>query len=130
MFSIKTWLIVLVSFLILDGVWLGIIQRDYLTNIIAKLNPAKLPEHPLWSFIIVYVAMTLALTYFVLSDKNKSDTKVYLETILLALAIYGTFDFTMMNLVSGWTLTDALKDVSWGVSMFLITAYVVRQAKV
>ena len=129
MLDIKTWLVVLVSMISLDGVWLGVIQKKYLTGIIDRLNPTenlkKGLTHPLWSFVIVYLVMSLALTYFVLNDKNKSNLQFYLETILLALAIYATFDFTMMNLTGGWTLYDALKDIAWGVTVFTISTFIV-----
>ena len=129
MIDIKTWLIVLVSMISLDAVWLGVIQKKYLNGIIERLNPTdslrKGLTHPLWSFAIVYILMSLALTYFVLNDKNKSTMQMYIETILLAAAIYATFDFTMMNLSGGWTIYDALKDIAWGLTVFTASTYIV-----
>ena len=54
---------------------------------------------------------------------------MYLETILLALTIYATFDFTMMNLSGGWTLYDAIKDITWGLTLFILSTFVVIQAR-
>jgi len=129
MIDIKTWVVVLVSMLSLDAIWLGVKQKKYLNGIIERLNPTdslrKGLTHPLWSFAIVYLLMSLALTYFVLGDKNKSSMQMYLETILLAGAIYATFDFTMMNLSGGWTLYDAIKDISWGLAVFTISTFLV-----
>jgi uncharacterized membrane protein len=133
MIDIKTWILVLVSMLILDYLWLFLIQKKYLNEIIERINPTdtlkKNLTHPLWSFIVVYLLMSLALTYFVLNDKNKSSTRMYLETILLALTIYATFDFTMMNLSGGWTLYDAIKDITWGLTLFTLSTFVVIQAR-
>ena len=130
---IKTWILVLVSMLILDYLWLFLIQKKYLNEIIERINPTdtlkKNLTHPLWSFIVVYLLMSLALTYFVLNDKNKSSTRMYLETILLALTIYATFDFTMMNLSGGWTLYDAIKDITWGLTLFTLSTFVVIQTR-
>ena len=76
MIDIKIWVVVLVSMLSLDAIWLGVIQKKYLNGIIERLNPTdslrKGLTHPLWSVAIVYVVMSLALTYFVLGEKNKS----------------------------------------------------------
>jgi uncharacterized membrane protein len=69
--------------------------------------------------------MSLSLTYFVLNDKNKTTMRMYIETILLAAAIYATFDFTMMNLSGGWTLYDALKDISWGLTVFTLSTFII-----
>jgi uncharacterized membrane protein len=73
--------------------------------------------------------MSLALTYFVLGDKNKSVMRMYLETILLSLTIYATFDFSMMNLSGGWTLYDAIKDISWGLTLFTLSTFIVIQVR-
>jgi len=133
MIDIKTWILVLVSMLILDYLWLFLIQKKYLNEIIERINPTdtlkKNLTHPLWSFIVVYLLMSLALTYFVLGDKNKSVMRMYLETILLALTIYATFDFTMMNLSGGWTLYDAIKDITWGLTLFTLSTFVVIQVR-
>ena len=95
MIDIKTWLVVVVSMIALDAVWLGVIQKNYLNGMLERLNPTenlkKGLTHPLWSFAVVYILMSFALSYFVLSDKKKFNTQLYLETILLAAAIYATF---------------------------------------
>jgi uncharacterized membrane protein len=126
---IKTWILVLVSMLALDYLWLGLIQKKYLNETIERINPTdnlkKNLTHPLWTFVVVYLLMSFALTYFVLNDKDKSVMRMYLETILLALTIYATFDFSMMNLSGGWTLYDAIKDISWGLTLFTLSTFVV-----
>jgi uncharacterized membrane protein len=113
----------------LDAIWLGVIQKKYLDGIIQRLNPTETLKngltHPLWSFAVVYLLMSLSLTYFVLNDKNKTTMRMYIETILLAAAIYATFDFTMMNLSGGWTLYDALKDISWGLTVFTLSTFII-----
>jgi uncharacterized membrane protein len=129
MIDIKTWSVVLVSMISLDAIWLGVIQKKYLDGIIQRLNPTETLKngltHPLWSFAVVYLLMSLSLTYFVLNDKNKTTMRMYIETILLAAAIYATFDFTMMNLSGGWTLYDALKDISWGLTVFTLSTFII-----
>jgi uncharacterized membrane protein len=126
---IKTWILVLVSMLALDYLWLGLIQKKYLNETIERINPTdnlkKNLTHPLWTFVVVYLLMSFALTYFVLNDKDKSVMRMYVETILLALTIYATFDFSMMNLSGGWTLYDAIKDISWGLTLFTLSTFVV-----
>ena len=133
MIDIKIWILVLVSILSLDYLWLALIQKKYLNEMIERINPTdtlkKNLTHPLWSFVVVYLLMSFALTYFVLGDKNKSSTRMYLETILLALTIYATFDFSMMNLAGGWTLYDAIKDIGWGVTLFTLSTFIVIQVR-
>lgn len=139
MIDIKIWILVLVCFLLLDGIWLGIIQKNYFSMVMDRINPTeslkKNLKHPIWSLIIIYLLMSLSLTYFVLDDKTdhktekKSKKQMYLEAFLLGMTIYATFDFTALNLTGGWTLYDAFKDVAWGIFVFTITTVIVLEVK-
>lgn len=113
---------------LLDYVWLGHIQRPWVQRKIAELNPSGEDlEHPAWTFLSVYLLMAGALYYFVIAkSKDKSAKQVIGEAALLGLAIYTTFDFTMLNLTSRWTMRDALMDIVWGTSMFALSAYLVH----
>ena len=101
--------------------------------VINRLNPTESLKnslrHPLWSFVIVYLLMTISLTYFVLNDKTKSKKQIYLEAFLLAITIYATFDFTMLNLAGGWTVYDAIKDIIWGIVVFMTSTFVVLELR-
>jgi uncharacterized membrane protein len=141
MVDIKTWLLVLICFLVLDGIWLGIIQKPYLNMVIDRINPTQSLrnslKHPIWSFILIYLLMSLSLTYFVLDDKRgektgdktKSKKQMYLEAFLLGMTIYATFDFTALNLTGGWTVYDAFKDVAWGIFVFTMTTIIVLEVR-
>ena len=133
MFDLKVWLIALVCLLLLDAVWLGLIQKKYLQLIIERINPTETLKnnltHPIWTFTIVYLLMSLALTYFVFNDPTKSKRAIYLETLLLAFTIYATFDFTMLNLSGGWLMNDAIKDILWGITAFMATSQIIIMYK-
>jgi uncharacterized membrane protein len=133
MFDLKVWLIAIVSLLVLDGIWLGFIQKNYMQSIIERINPTETLKnnltHPMWTFAVVYLLMSLALTYFVFNDPNKSKKTIYLETLLLAITIYATFDFTMLNLSGGWLMYDAIKDILWGITAFMVTSQIIIMYK-
>jgi len=123
--SVKTYIIILFTMLALDGIYLGIIQKDYLAAKIKEINQDKIVQHPLWSIVITYLAMAFALYYFVLKDlEDKEQSQIFYETVLIAAIIYIVFDFSMLNLVSNWTATDAFKDILWGVMLFLLTTFI------
>lgn len=123
--SVKTYIIILFTMLVLDGIYLGIIQKDYLAAKIKEINQDKIVQHPLWSIVITYLAMAFALYYFVLKDlEDKEQSQIFYETVLLAAVIYIVFDFSMLNLVSNWTSTDAFKDILWGVMLFSLTTFI------
>ena len=124
--SLKLYSAILIIMLILDGIYLGIIQKDYLASKIKEINQDKVVQHPLWSIVITYLAMAFALYYFVLKDsENKEQSQIFYETILLAATIYIVFDFSMLNLVSNWTVADAFKDILWGIVLFSLTTFII-----
>jgi len=129
--NLKTFATILISMLVLDGIWLGVIRKTYFTNVIDRMNPTTELKtnlkHPIWSFIIVYLLMSFALYYFVINNASKSKLKTILEAILLGATIYGVFDMTLLNLSGGWGIKDAFMDIAWGTFVFgivtIITLY-------
>jgi uncharacterized membrane protein len=123
--SIKIYVIILAVMLFIDGIYLGIIQKDYLASKIKEINQDKIVQHPLWSIILTYLIMAFSLYYFVLKDANsKEKSQIFYETVLLAATIYIVFDFSMLNLVSNWYISDAFKDILWGIILFFLTTLI------
>jgi uncharacterized membrane protein len=121
----KELALVLLIMGVLDYIWLGILQADYITEKIRDLNRTSEIPHPPLTFVAVYLLMAGALWYFVLSNRGKKDkTTLIMEALFLGLAIYTTFDFSMLNLVVKWTMYDAIKDIMWGTFMFGLTAFI------
>ncbi len=113
---------------LLDYLWLGHVQRPWVLRKIAELNDGQDIDHQAWTFLAVYLLMAGSLYYFVLAGaRSKSTKQVMLEAALLGLAIYTTFDFTMINLTNRWTMRDALMDIAWGTTMFMATAFAVHR---
>lgn len=124
--SVETYFIILVVMLFIDAIYLGIIQKDYLASKIKEINQDKIVQHPLWSIVLTYIVMAFALYYFVLKDaKSKEKSQIFYETVLLAATIYIVFDFSMLNLVSAWYISDAIKDILWGIILFSLTTLIV-----
>ncbi len=110
--------------LILDYIWLGILQKDYISQKIQDLNRTTEIPHPPLTFVATYMLMAMGLYYFVLSRRSGKDRmKVVMESMFLGLVIYTTFDFSMLNLAAKWTMYDAIKDIMWGTFMFGLSAY-------
>ena len=122
----QKYIMILIVMLVIDGIYLGFIQKDYLASKITEINQAKIVQHPMWSIVLTYLAMSFALYYFVLKDSDKKSTsQIFYETFLLAATIYIVFDLSMLNLVSNWYVFDAIKDILWGIILFSLTTLIV-----
>ena len=82
-----------------------------------KLNCGK--DHTInWpSIIITYFVMAFSIYYFVfhtLDEKEMSLATIMMRAVLIAMAMYVVFDFTLLNMTNTWTMKDAIKDILWG----------------
>ena len=117
---------------IMDFVWLGILQKNYFAAIMKKLNCGK--DHTVnWpTIVITYFVMAFSIYYFVfytVDEKEMSLATVMMRAVLIAMAMYVVVDFTLLNMTNTWTMNDAIKDILWGnvlcVSVAVATYYLV-----
>ena len=109
---------------ILDFIWLGIINKSYFADVIKKLNCGGGVKRNWPSIIITYLVMAFTLYYFVfyLAEDDITLGTVVMRAIIAAMGTYVVFDFTLMNMASAWGWNDAIKDIAWGNILFTIVA--------
>lgn len=104
----------LLGFLILDGIWLGLIARQsYLTAMQGLLRD----EVPFLPWVIFYLLYCLAIVHLVVAPNYKKRTglTVILSGGVLGMAAYGAYNMTNYALLEGWPLAISLKDWAWGI---------------
>jgi uncharacterized membrane protein len=111
---------------ILDFIWLGIIQKSYFAGMLKKLNCGGSVKTNWPSIVIIYFVMAFSLYYFVFytAEDEISLATVVMRSVLIAMAIYVVFDFTLMNMASAWGWNDAIKDIAWGNILFVTVAVI------
>jgi uncharacterized membrane protein len=72
-----------------------------------------------YSGLIVYLALSIGLTIFVLPliRKDNNENIIYDSILyggLFGLSVYATFDFTIHIMFSDWNLQVAIMDTLWG----------------
>ena len=110
---IAAYLGALVTFCIMDGIWLGVIATDFYFGALGGL----LLEKPNWPMaVIFYIGYILGIVYFAIrpSLKKSGLTKVLKDGALLGLMAYATYDMTNMATMKRWSLTVSFVDMSWG----------------
>jgi uncharacterized membrane protein len=104
--------IAIISGMILDGIWLGIITKSlyqkYLGDLMLK-NPRFIPA------IIFYFIFALAVMVFVVTPAL-NGTWSLAHGALLGLVIYGGYDLTNLAILKGWPLGLSLLDIAWGIT--------------
>ena len=121
------FLVALVSFGVLDGVWLGVIMGAFSKtqrSLLARMSGDKLA--PLWGpALIVYVLLAAGIVALV----PRAGTDVYTARgALLGLVVYGVYDLTGVSTLRRWPALLTTMDIAWGAVASAITTQIVALA--
>jgi len=120
MFSITTFLSILLILVLIDSVYLFLTKAIF-GEMVAKIQRTAI-QFRLEGAIIVYLLLAVALYYFIV----KPGLSVW-EAGLLGLVIYGTFDFTNYAMFKNYDLKIAIMDTVWGSLLFALTTFVYKK---
>jgi uncharacterized membrane protein len=100
----------LATIVVLDGLWLGVIARDFYY---ARLGSLLL-ERPNWlPAAAFYLIHAIGIVVFVLPAVS-SWPGALLFGALFGVCVYAAYDFTNLATVRGWPLAVSLVDLAWG----------------
>ena len=116
-----------VAFMLLDGVWLGLLMkhfyREQLAPIVRLANGAIAPNWP--AALVVYALLGTGIALFVI-PRAPSVPLAAAYGALFGLVVYGVYDFTNYSTLRQWPLVLACADVAWGVVASAAAAAAVR----
>jgi len=123
-------LLTIVTFAVLDYVWLGVVMHEFYR---AELGPlARQTADGLapvwWAAIGVYAVLVIGIVVFVLPRTIGSPLRAALLGGVFGLVTYGTYDFTGYAVIEGWSLRMTLVDLAWGAAICSLTAAIVTAA--
>ena len=111
----------LISFIILDSIWIKIFVKDcYLNELrhLLNLSGGDKIQVNILAAVLFYICIIFAIWYFaVYPNISKSWYKSLIDGALIGLITYGTFDLTSHALFKGWSWSITIPDILWG--MFL-----------
>lgn len=102
----------LVAFVILDGIWIGLVASDFYNSRLAGILKPVDPAAAALSWIcIVGINQVFVLPRTVSSP---SPYNCLAQGALMGALLYGTVDLTNCALLSGWSWLVAGVDMAWG----------------
>jgi uncharacterized membrane protein len=110
---IKLYGIALPIFLIIDGMWLGLVAK----NFYAKQLGYLMTSTPNWAAAgIFYLLYIVGLVVLVIQPamNNGSITEALLKGALFGLVGYATYDLTNLATIKDWPLLVTIVDLIWG----------------
>ena len=125
--TIKLAAIGAVAFMVLDGVWLGLVMknfyRDQLAPIVRLGDGGIAPNWP--AAFVVYALLGTGIALFVIPRASTASLAAAYGG-LFGLVVYGVDDFTNDSTLRQWPFVLTLADVAWGTVASAACAAVVR----
>ena len=123
---LRQFLLALASFVVLDGLWLGVLMKDFYRRHLAHL--ARMADGglaPVWPVAaLVYPALAGGVTVLVLA-RAKSPGEALALGAFFGLVTYGVYDLTNHATLRDWPAILTIVDISWGVAICGLTAWAV-----
>jgi uncharacterized membrane protein len=121
--TVKRYLITLVIFLILDGIWLGLIAQPFYQAQIGFL----LSKNPNWAaagaFYLLYVVGLIVFVVEPALRAGAAPRQAALRGALFGLVAYATYDLTNLATLDRWPLLLTAVDMAWGTTLGALTAF-------
>ncbi|MCS4248605.1 DUF2177 family protein [Pseudomonas sp. BIGb0164] len=107
---IYAYLGTLLAFLVLDGLWLGVLMGPTYKSF---LGPLMLDQPRLLPTVLFYLLYALGCVVFVVLPSVSWQRAARLGA-LLGLVAYGTYDLSNWAILRGWSSGLAVMDMAWG----------------
>ncbi len=125
---LKSFAVAFFSFLILDGIWLGLIVKDFNMRHLSEIGRFEngVMKVDYLPAALVYVLLAVAVNFFVVS-KTSIETPIYftfLSGALLGLIVYGVYDLTNLAILKNYPVQFALVDMAWGTFVFGVVSVI------
>lgn len=109
--TVLTYLAVLVAFLVIDGIWLGLVATGLYKREMGEL----MSDRPVWLAAgLFYLVYAVGIVGLAVPEPGAGWPRALLQGALLGLCAYATYDLTNLAVVRGWPLRLTLIDLAWG----------------
>lgn len=117
--TVKAYLGFIVTYLVIDAVWISTVVEPLYYRDLSHL----LAESPdMLAAVIFYLAYPLGVVIFVIKPAANPLSALKLGS-LFGLITYGTYTLTNYALLKGWTITILLSDAAWGAFITSVAAF-------
>lgn len=110
---IRTYVVSLASFLVLDFVWLGLIARGFYRSQLTHLLASEVRWLPAVLFYTLFVAAILVFAV-VPAVQRESAGRAALLGAFFGLVAYAAYDLTNLATLKDFPVVVAVVDMTWG----------------
>ncbi|MFS1701417.1 DUF2177 family protein [Aestuariibacter sp. GS-14] len=103
--------VMLLTFAILDGVWLGVVAKNLYAYSLSGLLRSDLI---VWPWIIFYLGYCGAILYLAVIPSRRYRLTAFVRGAVLGAAAYGAYNLTCYSIIADWPIPITLIDWMWG----------------
>lgn len=110
---LATYAVTLVAFLIIDGIWLGLVARNFYVQ---QLGHLLRPEPNFGAAGLFYAIYVVGILVFAITPaiQNGSWVAAVLYGALFGFIAYATYDLTNLATLAQWPVVMSVVDMIWG----------------
>ena len=121
MTMIKAFIATIVTFLVIDAIWIALFVVDYYETQVGSL----MRETPNFiAALVFYLAYAIAVVILAVRPALASErvSEALMLGALLGAIAYGTFTITNYAVLEGWTMGLVISDIAWGTFLTAVVA--------
>jgi uncharacterized membrane protein len=122
---LRQFLIVLAILVVLDGLWLGVLMKDFYRRSLAPV--ARMAEgglDPIWPIAgLVYSVIAIGLAVLVLSKARTPAEALWLGAVFAATP-FAIYDLTNHATLRDWRAAMTVIDICWGAFSCAVASWV------
>ena len=103
--------VMLVTFGILDAIWLGVIANQWYFGSLATVLREQFVT---WPWVVFYLAYSAAALYLAVVPAGSRVAQAFLKGAVVGATAYGAYNLTNYSIVANWPLPITLIDWAWG----------------
>jgi uncharacterized membrane protein len=111
--TLAGYLVALVVLAVLDGLWLGLVAREFYKARLGQL----LLDQPVWAVaLLFYLVHAAAISVFPvpMALNGGSWTTALIYGALFGFFAYAVYDITNLATLRGWPMAVSVADLAWG----------------
>jgi uncharacterized membrane protein len=113
-------------FIVLDGIWLGLVMKDFHRKQLMPIGRIVDGSFaPVWSVAgLVYVCLGVGVAVFVVPRASNVSTAAGFGA-LFGMVVYGVYDLTNYSTLAQWPALITMADIAWGTLACAVVAVAV-----
>lgn len=123
--TLKLFFTTLLAFLLIDGIWLGLVAKNLYAQAMGSLMRATPNWYAAGGFYLLYCAGLVFLILTPALTQGLTPTQVAVRSFVFGVIAYATYDLTNLAVLKNWPIALSFIDMAWGGVLTALVCWIV-----